>query len=189
MVRKIKIDDEQVVEAAKVNKGQFTVYKAGTYNFTIFDAEAKAYGERSKNPGKEFYQLVLKFDGGEYDGKKITRVQIPLFQNWAVSSDPTKAAKNPKGWPTVFAPFFQALGYEVKGNFEIPEPGDLLGKRLSAKVGIEDDTYGLEQAIKEGDTAAVQEDYKRNNVSKFGPPLEGLGEGSAEATPSGGFNL
>lgn len=188
MARTIQIDDEQVVAAAEANKGTFTVYKTGVYNFTIFDAEEKKYGEKSANAGKEYYQITLKFDGGEYDGKKITRVQVPLFQNWAVSTDPKKAAKNPKGWPTNFAPFFTALGYDVKGKFAIPDASDLFGKRLSAKVTVEDDTYAFEQEQKV-DPTAEQSDFKRNNVSKFGPPIEGLGEGSSEDEVAGGFNL
>lgn len=188
MARTITIDDEQVVAAAENNKGTFTVYPTGVYNFTIFDAEEGTYKETSKNPGKEFYRIVLKFDGGTYDGKKLPSFQVPLFQNWAVSTDPKKAAKSPKGWPTNFAPFFTALGYDVKGKFAIPDPADLFGKRLSAKVTVEDDTYAFEQE-KKIDPTAEQSDFKRNNVTKFGPPIEGLGEGSSEDEVAGGFNL
>lgn len=188
MARQIKIDDEQVQAAVEANKGGYPVYRTGVYNFTIFDAEEGVYKETSKNPGKEFYRIVLKFDGGEYDGKKMGSIQVPLFQNWAPSSDPKKLAKNPKGYPTNFAPFFTALGYDVKGNFDIPDPADLFGKRLSAKVTVEDDTYAFEQE-KKIDPTAEQSDFKRNNVTKFGPPIDGLGEGSAEEKVSGGFDL
>lgn len=188
MGRKIKIDDEQVAAAAENNKGTFTVVPSGVYNFTVFDAEEKVYGEKTKNPGKEYYQFVFKIDGGKQDGRKITRVQVPLFQNWAVSTDPVKAAKSPKGWPTNFAPFFTALGYDVKGNFEIPDASELLGKKFSAKVTIEDDTYGFEQAAKE-DPTAEQKDYKRNGITKFGPPLENVPAGADEPEAEGGFKL
>lgn len=188
MARTVKIDDEQVAAAAEVNKG-FQPIPGGKYNFTIFDADSKFYKEPSKKVGEEYYELVLRVDGGKQDGRKLTRVQVPLFQNWAVSDDPKKAAKNPKGFPTNFAPFFTALGYEVTGKFSIPEPGELLGKRLSATLTVDDDDFSYKRALKD-DPTAEQKDYKRNGIGKFNPPIEGLGEASVEADEvSGGFNL
>lgn len=173
---KVALSAEAIEESVKANKPQrFQPVPAGKQNFTIFDVEQKEFGPNSKNPGDPYYSVDLRIDGGPHNGRKITRVMVPFRTNWAVSPDPEKAKKNPNGYPTNFVPFFQALGYDVKGkSFDVPEIEDILGKPISARVTLEKDDYGYQRAVEDGtiEPEETPEDFKRNGVQNFAPPFE-----------------
>lgn len=187
----VAVSSEGVEESVKANKVQrFTPMKPGKQNFTVYDAEVKEFGENSKSPGDPYYSVQLKVDGGEYNGRKV-RVMVPFRTNWTPSADPAKREKHPNGYPTNFVPFFTALGFDVTaGDFEVPEPGEIMGLRLSARVTVEKDEYGYNRAKREGslEEGETQEDFKTNNVQNFGEPDESLGQPDDE-TVEGGFNL
>lgn len=185
----VNITSEAAAESVKANKPQrFKPIPAGKQNFTVYDAELKEFGPNASFPKENYYSVDLRIDGGPFNGRKITRVMVPFRTNWKPSTDPAKLEKNPNGFPTIFVPFFEALGFDPKGKFSVPDISDILGKPLSARVTVEDDEYAYNRAVEEGslEEGETQADFKRNGVQQFNPPFErveetdehGLGDGN-----------
>lgn len=172
----VELTESVISESVAANKPQrFKPVPVGKQNFTVYDAEVKEFGPNAKNPGEPYYSISLRIDGGDYDGRKINRVMVPFRTNWAPSTDPKKLEKNPNGFPTIFVPFFQALGFDPKkGKFNVPEPSEIMGKPLSASVTIEPDEYAFKRAQDDGELGEdeTQKDFVSNGVRNFAPPFE-----------------
>lgn len=104
----------------------------GWYSGTIIKAVGSKYGQSSKNAGKSNLNVrvgIAKTTAGV--GGRQLFVTVPLFSNWAPS------AKYPDGYPTLYAPFFAALGVsnEAIDSGRIPlEVSDLGGMPLDFYV-------------------------------------------------------
>jgi len=127
----------------------------GKYETTIYDIQQDTV-KSGENAGKPRWKVQLKVVSGQYENRRLFTL-IPLY----VAGD---------FWKT--QSFFEALGYSLKGNFEVPETKDLLGKALGARVTIRE----------------AQGDYPAdNNVSGFEPgselPVEDLLKSTLGATP------
>ena len=92
---------------------------AGKYETTIFDVQAETV-KSGQNEGKPRWKVQLKIADGEFENRRLF-VLIPLY----VAGD---------FWKT--QSFFESLGYPVKGNFDVPEINELLGKPVVARVVI-----------------------------------------------------
>lgn len=114
---------------------------AGTYSCTIFDAKAEEV-RSGKNAGKPRWNVQLRVSEGPTENRRLF-AYIPLY----VAGD---------FWKT--QSFFQALDYDVKGEFEVPDVRDVLGKAVDVKVTIRE---------AEGDYSAD------NNVSGFVKSVSG----------------
>lgn len=147
--RVINVTGEDKREAAEANS--FTPLPAGWYNATIFSVEEKQFKVKGKHPADDYFNVQLRISEGDYLNRRLF-VMVPLFPKW----NPTE--KTPNGFPTLLIPFFEALGYDVEGEFEIPEESEILGEPITIKVSIEDDDYAQ---------AKGEKDAKRNNVRSF----------------------
>jgi hypothetical protein len=108
---------------------------AGKYETTIFDVVAETV-KSGQNAGKPRWKVQLKIAEGEFENRRLF-VLIPLY----VAGD---------FWKT--QSFFESIGYSVKGDFNVPETNEVLGKPVVARVVIRE---------AQGDYAAD------NNVSGF----------------------
>lgn len=163
MARTITITEDERQESAESNS--FAPLPAGWYNVSIYDVKEKAYtSDRSQGKehyGKPYYDLELRVSEGDYADRRLFGVQIPLFKKWGPSQ---KQGPNfGKRFGTNLIPFFEALADEFgepTGEFVIPDPEDLLGKRLRVRLRIEDNEY-------QGEVT------RRNAVNGFKPYIEG----------------
>ena len=127
----------------------------GKYETTIYDIQQDTV-KSGDNAGKPRWKVQLKVVSGQYENRRLFTL-IPLY----VAGD---------FWKT--QSFFEALGIPMKGNFQVPETKDLLGKALGARVTIRE----------------AQGEYPAdNNVSGFEPgselPVEDLLKSTLGATP------
>jgi hypothetical protein len=91
----------------------------GKYDTTIYDIQQETV-RSGDNVGKPRWKVQLKVVSGDYENRRLFTL-IPLY----VAGDFWKAQS-----------FFEALGFSLKGNFEVPDTKDLLGKSLTARVAI-----------------------------------------------------
>jgi hypothetical protein len=101
------------------NTNTYEPVPAGKYETTIFDVQAETV-KSGQNAGKPRWKVQLKIAEGEFENRRLF-VLIPLY----VAGD---------FWKT--QSFFESLGYPVKGNFDVPEASELLGKPVVARVVI-----------------------------------------------------
>jgi len=101
------------------NTNSYEPVPAGKYETTIFDVVAETV-KSGQNAGKPRWKVQLKIAEGEFENRRLF-VLIPLY----VAGD---------FWKT--QSFFESLGYPVKGNFDVPEIAELLGKPVVARVVI-----------------------------------------------------
>lgn len=134
----INVSDEDRAEneVAKIN-----LIPTGKYNFQIIDAEQDEYNSTA-NKGKPYLNLTLRVAEGDFAGRQLKFIGVPLFLKW----------NNEKKTPTSFLDFFSSVSeedgsqvYDVEGEFEVPEAGDLLGKFVTARVRVEDNDYNGEK--------------------------------------------
>lgn len=115
--------------------GSYDPVPAGKYETTIYDVQAETV-KSGQNAGKPRLKVQLRVSEGQHENRRLF-VLIPLY----VAGD---------FWKT--QSFFESLGYSVKGNFQVPDTKDLLGKAVTARVIIRE----------------AQGDYPaENNVSGF----------------------
>lgn len=116
----------------------------GNYAVTLYDIKAEQV-KSGANAGQPRWNVQLRVSEGQYENRRFF-AYIPLY----VAGD---------FWKT--QSFFEALGYDLKGAFSVPEINDLLGKALVARVTIRE---------AEGQYEA------ENNVAGFNPskPTNGV---------------
>lgn len=108
---------------------------AGKYETTIYEIAAETV-KSGPNEGKPRWKVQFRIAEGQFENRRLFAL-IPLY----VAGD---------FWKT--QSFFEALGYSLKGSFEVPDTNDLLGKALVTRVTIKE----------------AQGDYPAdNNVSGF----------------------
>ena len=112
---------------------------AGTYSATVFEIKAEEV-KSGANAGKPRWNVQLKVSDGQFENRRLFSY-IPMY----VAGDFWK-----------FESFFSALGFEVKGEFSVPEINDILGKSLDVRVKVRE----------------AQGDYPESNeVSGFNKPV------------------
>jgi len=92
---------------------------AGTYVCTIFDATAEEV-RSGANAGKPRWNVQFRVTEGQYENRRLF-AYIPLY----VAGD---------FWKT--QAFFTALGYDVKGEFTVPDIRDVQGKSIDVKATV-----------------------------------------------------
>lgn len=128
---------------------------AGTYPCTVFEAKAEEV-RSGKNAGKPRWNVQFRVSGGQHENRRLF-AYIPLY----VAGD---------FWKT--QSFFQSLGYDVKGEFKVPDVADVLGRAVDVKTTIRE---------AEGDYSAD------NNVAGFSKAGSSAEDAltSVGATPAG----
>jgi hypothetical protein len=91
----------------------------GTYSATLYDVKAEEV-RSGTNAGQPRWNVQFRISGGQYENRRLF-AYIPLY----VAGD---------FWKT--QSFFEALGFDVKGDFTVPTPSDVLGKAVDVKVTI-----------------------------------------------------
>lgn len=123
-------DDEELEFQEEAAKGP-TPIPVGFYNVAITDVEVDEYDEdHEKYAGKKYLILTVKVTGGEYKGRELRYVRVPLFPRWAPTT------KSPAGTATPFHSFFNALGFIRDNKLTLKDWNQLFGKELQAKVSI-----------------------------------------------------
>lgn len=92
---------------------------AGTYACTIYDATAEEV-RSGANAGKPRWNVQFRVAEGQYENRRLF-AYIPLY----VAGD---------FWKT--QAFFTALGYDVKGEFKVPDIRDVQGKSVDVKATV-----------------------------------------------------
>jgi len=92
---------------------------AGTYACTIFDATAEEV-RSGPNAGKPRWNVQFRVAEGQYENRRLF-AYIPLY----VAGD---------FWKT--QAFFTSLGYDVKGEFTVPDIRDVQGKAVDVKATV-----------------------------------------------------
>jgi len=138
-----------VPENANVEpQGDLGPIPAGTYACTIFDATAEEV-RSGANAGKPRWNVQFRVTEGQYENRRLFSY-IPLY----VAGD---------FWKT--QAFFTALGYDVKGEFQVPDVRDVLGKSVDVKATVRE----------------AQGDYPAdNNVAGFVKATSSSTEGSSD---------
>src|SRR5690349_5557268 len=90
---------------------------SGVYKLTISDVEIRE-SKSAKNAGKPYYAIEHTVSEGDYEGRKVFS-NVMLFEGALYSA----------------VQLCKALGQNVDaGELEIPEPEELLGREVMAKV-------------------------------------------------------
>jgi len=149
------IDIPTNLPASSASTTSYDPLPKGKYETAIFDIQHDTV-KSGENAGKPRWKVQLKVVSGQYENRRLFTL-IPLY----VAGD---------FWKT--QSFFEALGYSLKGKFEVPEINDLLGKPLNTRVTVRD----------------AQGDYPAdNNVAGFEAgtelPVEDLLKSTLGATP------
>jgi len=121
--------------------GEIGPIPKGAYAVTVYDVKAEEV-RSGPNAGKPRWNVQFRVSEGQYENRRVF-AYIPLY----VAGD---------FWKT--QSFFESLGFDVKGEFKVPAPADVLGKSVLARVTIRE---------AEGDYPAS------NNVSGFDPVESG----------------
>ena len=100
-------------------QGDLGPLPAGTYVCTIFDATAEEV-RSGANAGKPRWNVQFRVTEGQYENRRLFSY-IPLY----VAGD---------FWKT--QAFFTALGYDVKGEFKVPDIRDVQGKSIDVKATV-----------------------------------------------------
>lgn len=133
----INITGEDVQDSKDSLKN--SVVPKGKYVGTVFGVELREFRDKEKyeSAGRsaEYYSVQLRIAGPDQVNRRVFSM-IPFFTHWV----PKEAGK--KGFPTLLIPFFQALGYELNGEFEVPDPEELLGKPIGFEVTVGKDQNG-----------------------------------------------
>ena len=103
------LDDEELKFQADAAKGP-TPVPVGWYNVLITDVSIAPWSKdepinpKTKKPVREKLVLTVKLSEGEFAGRQVRYVNVPLFQKF----NPT--AKSPAGTATSFISFMDAVG-------------------------------------------------------------------------------
>lgn len=151
---------------------RFKALPAGKYVVSVFDAEIGKYGPKSANADKPNLKVQFRIEDGQEGANRRQFETIPLFDTWASGKEAVP-----------FLAFFGAVqGKSIKefrqeiadaragkGKFSVPSPTELLGRKIVADFLVEEDEYGYNKAVENGDIEPeeTQEDYTRNSV-KYG---------------------
>ena len=123
-------DDEEVQFQDDAAKGPVPA-PLGWYNVAITDVSVDKYDEdHEKYAGKGFLILTVKIVDGDYKGKEIKFVRVPLFPRYM------PGPKSPDGTATSFMAFFKALGLVNGNKLTLKDWNQLFGKELQAKIVV-----------------------------------------------------
>lgn len=121
--------------------GDLGVLPKGTYSATIYEVKPEEV-RSGANAGKPRWNVQFRISAGEYENRRVF-AYIPLY----VAGDFWKTQN-----------FFESLGFDVKGDFTVPAPKDILGKPVDVRVTVRE----------------AQGDYPEdNNVAGFNKPTPG----------------
>lgn len=127
-------EDKQHVKDSTNN-----VVPRGKYVGTVYGIDLRTFRDEEKYVKErgtaEYYSVHLRIAGPTQANRRVFTM-IPFFTTWVPKE------KGNKGFPTLLIPFFEALGYDLDGDFEIPEPNDLLGKPIGFEVTVGKDQNG-----------------------------------------------
>lgn len=107
------------LQSSQPSTGEIGPLPKGTYSATIYEVKAEEV-RGGANAGKPRWNVQFRVSGGDYENRRLF-AYIPLY----VAGD---------FWKT--QSFFEALGYDVKGEFEVPAPKELLGKAVDVRVTV-----------------------------------------------------
>lgn len=96
-----------------------TPVPAGNYAATVYEVKAETV-KSGANAGKPRWNVQLRLSEGQYENRRVF-AYVPLY----VAGD---------FWKT--QSFFEALGYDMKGAFSVPEVSEILGKPLTARLTV-----------------------------------------------------
>jgi hypothetical protein len=117
---------EDALSSASSNSGSLGAIPAGSYNASIFDVKQEEV-RSGPNEGKPRLNVQFRISDGQYENRRVF-AYIALY----VAGD---------FWKT--QSFFKALGYDMKsGDFEVPEPTELMGKAVGVRVKVGKDQNG-----------------------------------------------
>jgi hypothetical protein len=117
---------EDALSSASSSSGPMQAIPAGSYNASIFDVKQEEV-RSGPNEGKPRLNVQFRISDGQYENRRVF-AYIALY----VAGD---------FWKT--QSFFKALGYDMKsGDFEVPEPTELMGKAIGVRVKVGKDQNG-----------------------------------------------
>jgi hypothetical protein len=121
-------DDEELEFQEEAAKGPSPV-PLGWYNVAITDISVDSYpDDHEKYAKKGFIVLTVKLIDGDFKGREIRFVRVPLFPRWA------PGPKSPDGTATSFMAFFKSLGLISNNKLVLKDWNQLFGKELQAKI-------------------------------------------------------
>lgn len=183
MALNLNLSNETVSEPSN----NFDPLPAGKYGTTVFNVEAKEYGPNTNNAGREAWNIQFRISEGQTGTNRRVFQMIGLFPSWAATD------KNPDGSDNfLFYQFFSAIQGKTEKEFRaevkevkegkgkktlsLPDAVQALGSEVILDLGIEDDTYQYNKAVKEWKAGGeqgeepVQDDFKRNNIKRILAP-------------------
>jgi len=155
-----------VLSEKEANSAVLEPIPSGYYKVNITDVELRE-SKSEKNAGKPYYAIEHTVAEGDYEGRKVySNVML-----WAGAAYSLNQLLNGLGIST------QA------GEVEVPEPEELLGEELMAKVKI-----SPKRVVKDPKTGEVKEYEARNEVSgyraKGSEPTANARPGTSSLLPS-----
>jgi hypothetical protein len=138
----VNFTDKEATSEARV----FTAVQTGWYLCSVYEIEEAECGPNSKNPGKPFWKLTLScLQEGDLEGRRFW-TNVMLFEGALYS----------------LKQLLQACGYDITpGEFEVPDPDELVGKEVVASIAKVLDTYKMEHEAEDG------ERFFKNEVKGF----------------------
>src|SRR5690606_14574175 len=149
MASKVAITEEEF----EAGKGpSFDLLPTGWYNVEITDAVEKEFASEA-NKGKPYVALTLRVIDGDFTGRKVW-ANVPLFLRWNnEKKSPTNcgqrftAAAEEDGEPMLAS--VGDGGTRVLGEADLEAAGDLVSKRVSARVRVTTDTHRVGKGEKD----------------------------------------
>ncbi len=175
---------------AAPSRTPFEPLPAGRYTVTVYDVKEKQYSASSRNAGRTFYAIQFRVVDGERGANRRFYDNIGIFPTWAPNARHPEGADNFTFWR-----FFSVIEGKSEpelrkaaqdGSFEIPEPQELLGRKLDVLLGIEKDDYALNRAKEDG-TFDENASYTRNNIKSFFPTKDSNSPAAAATEGDGGI--
>ncbi len=143
---KVNFSDKEASSEAR----DFEPVPSGKYNAKVTEITLEECGENSKNPGKPYWNIEFTIQDGQYTDRKV-------WSNCMLFSPALYT----------FSQLMKALGYNVEeGDFEVPDPDELISRDVSLKVVKMRDEYKME---KEGSGDVLW----KNEVKTIFPPSDG----------------
>lgn len=163
----------------------FEPLPAGTYGVSIYDVKAEEIAAGKRNAGDTSYNIQFKVLDGQTGANRRHFERILIAPTWVEFGEKEEQDN------FTFINFIAALrgvapkvvraeldaATKGEGEFSVPTPKDLLGKKLNLTLDVKEDPFGFRRAKERAEEQGEEfdknpTDFKRNNVKKFAPYAE-----------------
>lgn len=163
----------------------FDPLPAGTYGVSIYDVKAEEIAAGKRNAGDTSYNIQFKVLDGQEGANRRHFERILIAPTWVATKDKEEADNFTffnflaavRGTTAKAVREELAAAIEGDGEFSVPIPKELLGKKLNLTFDVKEWPYGYKRAKEKAEAEGEEfdknpTDFKQNTVKKFAPYAE-----------------